>query len=385
MSRAIITPAILLWARKRAAVSHAQLAQKLGVKEEHVHQWEGGIEQPTFRQAQDLARALHIPLGYLFLSTPPQTVSPIADFRTLPQTQRGHFSPELEDTLNDALRKRDWLREWRIQEGAEPLPFVGRFNIQTAPETTAEDIRQTLGIPDLPAKEVRSWNDQLHFLIRRAEEAGILILQNGVALGDNRCPLSVDEFRGFTLTDPYAPVIFINVRDSIAGRIFTLAHELVHVWSGTSGVSNPSLFDAADTYEIERFCNQAAAEMLVSSKIFPLEWQALAKQDLLDRAQHLAATFRVSVFVILIRAFEQGLIGKDALQVVYTEALDQVEPPKENSAGGGNFYNTMRVRNGRVLVQELLLALRQGSVLYREAAQLLNVRPGTLEGIMQKF
>lgn len=385
MDRAAINPALIKWARERATLSHAQVAQKMNVKEEVLRRWEAGTAQPTLRQAQILARCLHIPLGYLFLSTPPQTIAPIADFRTLPQAQRGRFSPELEDTLNDALRKKDWLREWRIQEGFEPLPFVGRFQSRQVPGAVTENIREVLGIPRMPPTNVRSWQAYLHFLIRQAEAPGILILQNSVTLGNNYRPLSVEEFRGFTLVDPYAPVIFINTRDTIAGRIFTLAHELSHLWTGTGGISNPDLTAADGEPEIERFCNQVATELLVPREEFLREWRAEGEEDPLDKAQDLASIFRVSAFVILIRAREQGLIAGDVFQRAYAQAMQQIESPTEDSESHPTFYNVWRVRNGRVLVNEILQALRQGSVLYREASQLLNVRPITLEGAMAKF
>jgi Zn-dependent peptidase ImmA (M78 family)/DNA-binding XRE family transcriptional regulator len=385
MSRATINPDILKWAINRAALDYSQVAQKIGVKDEYIHHLEEGLVFPTFRQAQDLAHALHIPLGYLFLSSPPQTISPIADFRTLPQAQLGHYSLELEDTLNDAMRKKDWLHDWRLQEGVEPLLFLGKFTSQNPSEVVAANIRQTLDLPQLPAKGVYDWTKQLDFLVRRAEAAGVLVLQNSVALGNNNRPLSVDEFRGFALIDSYAPVIFINTRDSVAGRIFTLAHELAHLWSGTSGISNPSIIERAGASEVERFCNRVAAEVLVPSKSFLHQWDIQGKQDLLEKAQDLAKTFRVSVFVILIRALEHDLITKDIFRKVYAEAMNQVEPIKKGPAEGGDFFNTMRVHNGRILVQDLVVALRQGDVLYREAAQLLNVQPKTLDGIMQRF
>ncbi len=385
MSRAAINPDLLKWALDRAALGDFQVAQKVGVKEEYLLRLKDGKELPTFRQAKELARVLHIPLGYLFLSTPPKTVSPIADFRTLPNTQHGHFSLELEDTLNDAMRKQDWLREWRIQEGEEPLPFIGKYSIKSAPELVAEDIRSTLNIPLLPAKRINNVEDQFRFYIKQTEDAGILILQNGVALNNNQRPLSVKEFRGFNLSDSYAPVIFINGCDSFAGRLFTLVHECAHLWSGTSGISNPSFSESIDAPGIEHFCNLVAAEVLVPSKSFLSQWNIQTQYDLLVKAQNLSKFFKVSVFVILIRSRELGFISYDVFKKAYSEAEDRIEPIKKRNTDGGDFFNTMRARNGRILVRDLVVALRQGNILYREAAQLLNVYPKTLEGIMQRY
>jgi len=130
MAKAKINPQIIRWARQRLGLSLEETACRVGLREkpERSMAWENGEQYPTFRQAQDLSKALRIPFGYLFLSKPPQVVLPIADFRTLPRDVLAKFSAELEDVLNDACRKRDWLRERRLQEGGQPLPFVGRFS-----------------------------------------------------------------------------------------------------------------------------------------------------------------------------------------------------------------------------------------------------------------
>lgn len=386
MSRVPINPQLLRWARQRAGLTVDDLARKLQLTPARVGEWESGAARPSWPQAQKLARALRIPFGYLFLSQPPQTVlSTIADFRTLPGVEVGRFSPELEDALNDALRKRDWLRERRIGEGTARLPFVGRFSTDASAEQVAMDIRRQLNLPTPPAAGLKRWEAHLQRLVDHAEEAGIVILQSGVALGDNRRPLSVEEFRGFTLADDYAPVIFINTRDSIAGRIFTLAHELAHLWSGTSGVSNPTPGEAPETPAVERFCNRVAGELLAPKDVFLSAWWQHEGLALDARTQALAEEFRVSVFVTLIRAHELGLISRSALDEAYQQAHQAATMIEAKGGGGGDFYRTLRSRNSRVLVDEVLLALRQGEALYREAATLLNVRVGTLEKALERL
>ena len=382
-----INPRLLQWARQRAGFSQEQLAKKVTPtrKLDVVSAWEDGSVQPTFRQTQALARALHIPLGYLFLSAPPATALPVADFRTLPETERGKFSPELEDALNDALRKRDWLRDWRIQEGATPLAFVGRFDSDGVPKKIADDIRQVLDLPLPPAQNVKSWDEHLRLLVRHAEDSGIIVLQSGFALTDTHRTLSIREFRGFALADEYAPLVFINARDSIAGRIFTLAHELGHLWTGTSGISNPTIDPSMppEAESIERLCNQAAAELLVPGEILKRRWER--QTNPLEMAQELAKQFRVSVFVILIRAYETNLLPWESLQSVYAQAQQEIrEFAPKSERGGGDFYRTLHNRNGRILMQEITTAVRQGSLLYREAAHLLNIRPQTLETVLQR-
>lgn len=381
-----INPLLLKWARQRAGLSHEQVAKKVGLakKPEVVYAWETGSAPPTFRQAQALARALRIPFGYLFLSHPPVTTLPVADFRTLPEVERGKFSLDLEDVLNDALRKRDWLRERRSTEGASPLAFIGRFTPGDPPKRIADDIRQVLGLPLPSARDVKTWDEHLSLLVRHAEDAGIIVLQSGYVLNDTHRTLPVKEFRGFALADEFAPLIFINARDSVAGRIFTLSHEFGHLWTGSSGVSNPNLEPAlrAETKEIERACNQVAAEFLVPGDLLRASWEM--QPDVLETAQSMAKQFRVSVFVILIRAYDLNLLSWEDLQSAYTQARQNVETVSKSEKGGGDFYRMLHRRNGRILMAEITSAVRQGSLLYQEAAHLLNIRPQIIENVIQR-
>jgi Zn-dependent peptidase ImmA (M78 family) len=72
---------------------------------------------------------------------------------------------------------------------------------------------------------------------------------------NNTRKLDPEEFRGFVLSDRYAPLIFVNGADFKSAQMFTLAHELAHLWLGRDGV-----FDLQDLQpgnsDVERFCTQ---------------------------------------------------------------------------------------------------------------------------------
>lgn len=381
MTSVAITGEVFRWARERAGLSDEKLAKSVSTKLEKIRAWETGKEYPNFQQAQKLASALSVPLGYLFLSHPPQITIPVTDFRTLPRNEKASFSLNLQEVLDDALRKRDWYKEWRQQEGIVPFEFVGKYTTRSKPAEIVQDMRQVLDILPGFTEEIKTWDQHLRQFVQKVESAGILVLQSGIVGNNTRRKLSLQEFRGFVLADKLAPLIFINAQDSTAARIFTLAHELAHVWTGTSGISNPEFSGKVETLQTEKICNQIAAEFLVPYEIFVKRWYK--HQDTLDNAQQLARYFRVSTQVILRRAFDAGFISVDDYRKSIQEALKASKSPAKG--GGGDFYNTLFSRNSRRFTTELLSAVNSGQLSYLDGARLLNTRPGKLVKAMEKL
>ena len=386
MAQAFVTPNLVLWARERRGLDREEVARQMSVKADAVNSWEEGSARPTFRQAQRLANRLKIPFGYLFLASPPEQKLPIPDLRTFAAEPSRAPSPEFLDLLNDVLNKQQWFREFQESEGAEPLPFIGRFELGESVDDIAEDIQTTLRIDDQMRQAAGNWEAFLRQFIRRVEDAGILILRNGVVANNPHRPLNVAEFRGFAISDDIAPPIFINGRDYKAAQIFTVAHEIAHLWIGESGISNPDyrLSSAEQTNNIERICNRVAAETLVPSVDFRTRWRN-GKSTLEANLEMLASWYRVSQMVVLRQAYDLGLIQRDTYWEHY-DGLISRQAAKETvqaSEGGGNFYATLLARNGKNFTSSVLISVAEGSLLYNEAARLLNVRVKTLGGVAE--
>lgn len=105
MNEAFINSNMLRWARERTLGSIEDAASSLKVKVEKLAAWERGEVRPTFRQAQDLAKKLKVPFGYLYLSEPPDEVLPLPDLRTTSGSSPRKPSPDFLEVLYDALRK----------------------------------------------------------------------------------------------------------------------------------------------------------------------------------------------------------------------------------------------------------------------------------------
>ena len=229
---AIISPQILKWAIRRKDISEFDLAHKVKVKQQQIQDWGDGFSYPTFNQAKQIARNLNIPFGCLFMSNIPDEKIAIPDLRRIDIRENYPISTDFIDVLNDVLRKQYWYKENLIREGNENLKFVGKYTIDADVKKVAQDISLQFGINKELRYNVTSWNAYLKNLVEIAEDKGIIILRSGIVNSNTHRSLNIDEFRGFTISDSITPFVFINSKDSIAGRIFTLAHEIVHIFIG---------------------------------------------------------------------------------------------------------------------------------------------------------
>lgn len=223
MARVDVKPQLLRWARERSRLPPEALSKRFP----KVAEWESGAAKPTLRQLETFANATTTPLGYFFLPEPPDEALPIPDFRTLADRPIGRPSPNLLDTIFDMQRHQAWLREERIEEGASPFPFVRWATPDAAPVKIAAAMRRALGVSAGWADVHGTWSDALGGLRNRIEAVGIIVVVNGVVGNNNFRKLDPEEFRGFVLTDEYAPLIFVNGADGKAAQMFTLVVRLI--------------------------------------------------------------------------------------------------------------------------------------------------------------
>lgn len=381
----VLKTEVLRWARERAGLSREELARKMNVKPERVAAWEE-TGKLTIRQAEKLAHATHTPYGYLFLSEPPEERLPVPDFRTVGDQPVQRPSPELIETVQLMQQRQLWMRDWLIEDAAEPLAFVGKFTVQDDVKAVAEDMRRVLGIEDDWARHQRTWRDALRHFRQRIEEAGILITINGIVGNNTHRKLDPDEFRGFVLCDEYAPLIFVNGADFTAAQMFTMAHELAHVWIGQAGVSNLDALEPAPV-SVERFCNRVAAEFLAPSEAVRQAWEEARAAE--EPFLLLARRFKVSSIVAARRAMDLGLIGRQAFLDFYhayeeDERRKQALRKKEHGSGG-DFWNTQYVRIGQRFGRSVVRAVLEGRIPYTEAYWLTGLKGRTFDAFVQRM
>lgn len=379
MKEALITGDVLRWARERRGFEYSQLARKSNVEVELLRQWEAETSRPPFGKAQHLAEILRIPFGMLFLPNRPIDSCPIPDFRTVDGKRRHGLSPDLSDVINQVATKQEWFREYCEENSEGPLPIVGSFRLSAGVDALAHDIARKLHISEELRRRCSSAREYLSRLCDASQDIGILVMRSGVVGNDTTRPLSVDDFRGFALTDPFAPVVFINARDSYSAQVFTLVHELAHIWINQSAISNPDPSEAP-VNRFEEFCDAVAAESLVPAQEFESAWGAI--RDPSDFPAMMARKFWVSPLVAIRRAHELHKISDgEFFQLVKFEKL---KPRSVRKGNGGDPNRTLFSRIGRKLTLGVLSAVRENRLVYRDAALLLGISVSRIPNLLRK-
>ena len=375
-----LQPEVLRWARERVGLSQEELAKKIPVRLERVTEWEetGKI---SIAQADKLAARTYTPLGYLYLSEPPEELLPIRDFRTRGDGPPKRPSPDLLDTVYQMQRRQDWMRDDLIEGGADPLEFVGAYSVDDSHTEVAAAMRATLGLANGWAEGIDTWSEALGCLRTRSDKAGILLVSNGVVGNNTRRKLDTAEFRGFALVDEYAPLVFVNAADFKTAQMFTLAHEVAHLFVGEEGLSLLDRLLPAD-HGTERFCNRVAAEFLVPQEELQDCWSTV--KDLTNPYRTIARKFKVSDIVAAYRALDLELIDRDTFFTLYNENKCQAESRKVTT-GRGTIWDTRRWRIGPRFAGAVARAAGEGRLLYREAYSLTDLKGDSFEQMPEKL
>jgi Zn-dependent peptidase ImmA (M78 family) len=363
MIRVEIKPELLSWARERAGFDPGALANRFP----KLAEWERGEAKPTLKQIEKFASATHTPIGFLFLQQPPVEHIPIPDFRTAGNKRIGRPSPDLLETIYVCQQRQEWYRDFARSERESPLPFVGSASLNSSVETTAESLRHALNFDVEERRQLPTWTDALRRFIELADAMGIMVMCSGVVLNNNNRRLDADEFRGFALSDDLAPLVFINGADTKAAQMFTLAHELAHIWLGQSAVSDAQALQVSE-HVVERWCNRVAAELLVPLAILTREYRD--DSELRAELDRLARRFKVSTLVILRRIHDAGGLTKQEFSRAYEEELERLLAIAKGS--GGNFYLTQAARVSKRFARALVISTLEGQTLHRDAFRMLG-------------
>ena len=377
----IVKPIIIQWAIQSAGKDVRGLSDKF----DKIDKWTSEESELTVSELNKLSKELRIPFGYFFLPEPPDEDIKLLKYRTIDNEDQEKPSRELIDTIKYMEKRQSFMRDALIEDGFLPHEFVGSATIENNTEALASKITQEL-------KLKINWNknnpNTFNVLREEISNLGILVMQNGVVGNNNHRILNVAEFRAFVLIDQYVPLIFLNARDSTNAKVFSLCHELVHVWLGVDELYNDNFTSnqIVNNSQLEIFCNEVAAEMLLplSSIQSTLEPQL----DIYTNIKHISKVFNVSELVVCIRLKEKKIIDNKVFNEVYANLLIEM---RENLLGkqlqekksGGDYYATNGSRLDARFATTVSRKAREGRILYTEAYELIGAKGKTYDNLIK--
>ena len=376
-----INPENVAWAQARAGLDTESLAKKMEVSPIHLLSWLDGREPMTFEQVKTLAEQTHTPIGYLLSSKPPNDVLPIRDFRFFGDRGQTLLPPsgDLLETVYLMQQRQDWFHEYLVASGASSLPFVEHHGLRQdmAVAVVVASIRECLHIAQGKgiAEHLGGPYDAIGHLVEFiAEQTGILIMLDGFVGAMPRRRLKVTDFRGFALCNDYAPLLFVNGQGRIVEQIYTLVHELAHIWIGEAGISNLDGATLDNAGAVELFCDAVAVELLVPHECMFRIWASGPAPE--QCIAMIARQCNVSTLLVARCALSHALISKQW----YTDYHER-ETHREDASGSdkateesdADFFTAYFRRVDRRLAIAVIVATLEGRLFYREAHRLLGI------------
>lgn len=365
-TRVAVSTQVFDWAIERSDVPRSRLNSRFP----SLPEWTRGSKPPTLKQLEAFARATHTPIGYFFLKAPPEEPVPIPDFRTIRNDRIERPTSNLLDVIYLCQQRQEWYRYNAHAAGDAPLDFVGSAKETDDLVQTADRIRSALDLDLHQRRRFSTWLEALRAFVGQADSMGILVMVSGVVGSNTSRKLDPAEFRGFALSDSLAPLVFINGADTKAAQMFTLAHELAHLWLGQSALSDAGP-RSLPIDRVERWCNQVAAELLVPLALLRDEYRPDA--PLSEELNRLARQFKVSTLVILRRIGDVGGFAREEdLWAAYDAELERLRQLPRPSRG--DYYLSTGARVGKRFARAVIAAAWEGRTSFTEAFQLLGCK-----------
>jgi Zn-dependent peptidase ImmA (M78 family)/DNA-binding XRE family transcriptional regulator len=359
---------MLKWAREQQRLTIPDVARALRIHEQTLLDWESGKESPSLAKLRQLAKRYKRPLMVFYLASPVQGFTLVKDFRTLP-SGASEFSPALITAIRAAQERQAWAEEFLGDEGEQPLEFVGSCTTDSNIRDVAASIRAKLGITADAIAGTKDAREAFTLWRSRIEAIGCFVFQVP--------SIDLKEMRGFALPNRLAPAVAVNIKDTYTARIFTMIHELCHIYLGETGVTGAGKlqFSPKVRNPIERFCNRVAGATLVPARdlktIVPDDW--MRRSD--ETVSELAASYKVGRPVILIRLFEIGIADAEYVRRRFA-AFNRPPKPKPRSKRKWGEKTPVRVlsRFGEAFPRLVLSAYQSDAIHGGQLSTLLSMK-----------
>lgn len=393
MTKVVVNPDILRWARVTAGLEPEIAVKKIGLAKtktltavERLEALETGDTAPTRALLVRMAKQYRRPLLTFYLSDVPEKGDRGNDYRTLPDGYEPTDDAFL-DALIRGIRARQSLLRAALEdeEEVDELPFIGSMTMNDGVPAVVASIRDTVPITLAEFRAADSADEAFKKLRTAVESTGIYVVLAG-NLGSYHTAIDLRTFRGFALSDPVAPFVIMNDQDARAAWSFTLLHELTHLWLGQTGVSG-----GYAELAVEQFCNDAAGEFLLPAN--DLQQFVLPSADndenIADAITAFANDRNISRSMVAYKLYRRQRIQQVVWQRLsirfreeWLEGREKRRERARNQEGGANYYTVRRHRVGDALVNVVQRMMRAGALTTTKAGTVLDVKPKNVQNLL---
>jgi len=359
-----INPVMLKWVKLEWGLHDEEIATKMGVKVATYLEFESGEAKPTLHQLRGLAHQIKTPVAMFYLKQQPDGTPFPDDYRNK------HEERPLSIKARLAVRKAAGIREFLSgtkQFNREPnlTSFSGLKSAVKLAAKLREEIKYS---PDQHISKTRLFNRLEDYM----QTLNVFTLE---------LEMSMSEMRGFSIFAKPS-IIATAVSDADAGKLFTLLHEFAHILRRQEGICQP--FDRAQsTSTIEQFCNQFAAEFLMTRKEF--EESVGHNPDTNDnRLKEIADQYKTSREVILIKMIEAGLVGWGVWKAKKAKWTKEYEN-KDKFFGQPNPVTRTLKSNGKEYTGQIFELLHSDKITYSDAADRLGINVYYLDNVGERL
>lgn len=348
---------MMYWAREYAGYVNGYEKELPKDIRDKYESWESGEKYPTWVQLRSISKRYKVPTAFFFMKTPPDynVIPTLVNYRKLDmESIYENNSPFLIDNIHTSQYRRRIFIELS-QDMGEEISSFDRFDGDVNKYNLASFIREKL---DVSLDMQKSWlkkdnrKDKKHYNFLNnwkevlTEKMGVLIFET--------YDVDIKEMRGLCIYHNEVPIILLNGKDSVNGRIFSLFHELTHLLLGESAICGDDLDRG-----IEVLCNAVAGEFLVPKEDLNSNLQDIPFDDLLNELSDL---YGVSEHVILRRLLDLGKITKKDYNLKTNEYNIFISGHDKSKGNSGNYYRNMIKYNGRPFYSLVLSAYEIGII-----------------------
>lgn len=380
---AYVNPQMLVWARSETPFTTTGEVEMLfpAITAKNLDAWESGQDYPSITEAKKLASIYKLPFATFYLSAEPdKKVKRYTDRRTL----KGFYSENISYALWSEIQRIESNRDSILEFSEDETP------IKTIPNITNDDIieiataiRDYLGLNTPLRSKTAYGSNPFNYYRNIVERNGIIVAQvSGV---------DIEEMKGLSVYFDTYPIIAINNKDYDRSKVFSLFHELAHIFRRSSSLCTIDMEEHSD--QEETICDSIAAAALMPEATFKrIAEECIARTGAVNSIciDRIAGRFGVSTISALRRMLETKVISRkvffELLGTItdeYNANIAYIEAARKGKNVPIFFHVKYLNQNGHLLARTVLLANASGKITHGEMCKALGVNSKHISSIEQ--